>query len=514
MRPWHGGVAVFVAVGLLVASCVLVVAHRRAADASESESADHRGAELVDVRLDLGHAHLRVIEAALFAHLDGEPLPVFEIESLEGARRDGLDRLGDLAAGDDQVAAAAAEVLTAFDELELGAPPYDTTVLDDLHYAAIGEFPDAGSPIDELADHEAVVLTLTPSLVLLDAVAVELTETKRVPEWAAEYLEYTYRIVSTQPGWFGPDQSAPFEDGALHPGALVSAAPDLLDDLADANLLTVVRAYDLWLVDRFQLGEKATSPVDLPDLRRAATAATADLRAAVDAHVGADGAVGTESPPLAGAWTLAVAGLMAAVGVALVVNVVVHRRHRASQLARALVTDALTGAYNRRHLDAEELAMRESTGLQHTVVVIDLDRFKLVNDTWGHDVGDQLLCELTRRLDALLGELTADGSGRSGSVVRMGGDEFLVLLHGPEPVEAADLERRLRLVAGPVEVGLDEPVGLELSLGIASGASPIGLDELTAAADLNAYEDKRQRRAERSDVAVRVADAIRNAQRS
>lgn len=503
-----------VAVALLALSCVLVVAQRRAVESSRANTAAQRAAQLSDVRLDLGHAHLRALEASLFAHLDGEPLAEFEVAALEDARRDGLDRLADLAVGDDAVATASREVLAAFEDLELVGPPYDATTLDDLHYLAIGEYPGPGSPLDERAEHEAIVTTLAPSLVLLDAVAMELTESERVPEWGAEFLGDTYRVVSSQPGWFGPDQGAPFDDGALDPAALSSLVPELVDELGNANLLTVVQAYDLWLIDRFEFGSKAPSPVDVADLRRAATAATADLRAAVGGHLGVDEAAPSGSPALAGAWVLIVAGLAAMVAVAVLAVVAVQRRRRAAQLAEALVTDALTGAFNRRHLDAVESTMRGSTGLHHTVVVIDLDRFKLVNDTWGHDVGDQLLCEVTRRLDALLGDVVAEGAGRSGAVVRMGGDEFLVLFHGPGPLEPVDLERRLRLVAGPVDVGLDEPVELELSFGMAAGVSPVGLDELTAAADLDAYEDKRRRSAARSDVAVRVADAIRRSQQA
>jgi diguanylate cyclase (GGDEF)-like protein len=95
--------------------------------------------------------------------------------------------------------------------------------------------------------------------------------------------------------------------------------------------------------------------------------------------------------------------------------------------------DALTGLPNRMlFLDrlGREIAHAERNGHTFAVLVLDLDRFKVINDTLGHGAGDQLLIEITRRLSAAL--RTVD------TVARTGGDEFLLLITGTrEPADAA-----------------------------------------------------------------------------
>ena len=109
---------------------------------------------------------------------------------------------------------------------------------------------------------------------------------------------------------------------------------------------------------------------------------------------------------------------------------------------RLAVTDPLTGLYNRRyalpHL-ARIAARARETGRQFAVMVLDLDRFKAVNDTWGHAAGDAVLAEIAGRLTANLREVDL--------IARIGGEEFLVAM--PETtLEAARIaaERLCRKV--------------------------------------------------------------------
>ena len=90
----------------------------------------------------------------------------------------------------------------------------------------------------------------------------------------------------------------------------------------------------------------------------------------------------------------------------------------------AATTDFLTGLPNRRAFVAavDEMAGREGECQSFAVAVLDLDRFKAVNDTFGHAVGDQLLCEVASRL--------VEALGNRGLVARLGGDEFGLLLPG------------------------------------------------------------------------------------
>jgi diguanylate cyclase (GGDEF)-like protein/PAS domain S-box-containing protein len=148
--------------------------------------------------------------------------------------------------------------------------------------------------------------------------------------------------------------------------------------------------------------------------------------------------------------------------------------------------DALTGLPNRAlfwdRLD-RELARSARLGTSLAVLFIDLDDFKLVNDSGGHAAGDELLVALARRLSATL----RDGD----TAARLGGDEFAVLLEAGADAEASQLaERILDELQAPVTVGGRE-MGTHASIGIAvSGPGLQGAAELLQAADVAMYAAK------------------------
>jgi diguanylate cyclase (GGDEF)-like protein len=156
-----------------------------------------------------------------------------------------------------------------------------------------------------------------------------------------------------------------------------------------------------------------------------------------------------------------------------------QRRHHA--LRREAVTDPLTGVGNRsalrRRLDAAKGPL--------TVAFVDLDEFKAVNDTHGHDAGDTVLREVATRLGAAVRE--------DDLVVRLGGDEFAVVFADETPAEAVD--GLVRRVLGAVEVAVDLPDGastaVHASVGVATG--PPG--EVVHRADDALYASKRTKRA-------------------
>jgi diguanylate cyclase len=120
-----------------------------------------------------------------------------------------------------------------------------------------------------------------------------------------------------------------------------------------------------------------------------------------------------------------------------------------AQLQHQATHDALTGLPNRLlFMDrlGREIAHGERNGHRFAVVGVDLDRFKLINDTLGHGAGDQLLVELARRLSAAVRDVD--------TVARTGGDEFLLLL--TEIREAADAA----VVASKIIAELDRPVSI------------------------------------------------------
>jgi diguanylate cyclase (GGDEF)-like protein len=157
------------------------------------------------------------------------------------------------------------------------------------------------------------------------------------------------------------------------------------------------------------------------------------------------------------------------------------------QLQSAATTDALTGLYNRRALE-ERLEAELSRGRRHqlrtTIALIDLDRFKLVNDELGHAAGDRLLSLVAGVLRQQCRTLDAVG--------RMGGDEFLVVLPMTTPKEAMVFVSRVQKAIAAIERDHPEFGRPTLSMGLAE--SPRHGDSLTsllAAADAALYKAKR-----------------------
>ncbi len=165
---------------------------------------------------------------------------------------------------------------------------------------------------------------------------------------------------------------------------------------------------------------------------------------------------------------------------------VTERREAEARLAHQAFHDPLTGLPNRaRFTDLLEAALRRarSNGRSVGVLLLDLDGFKIVNDSLGHEVGDQQLVAVARRLVSCL--------DRGETVARFGGDEFTVLLEEVDAEAAtATADRILAAMAEPVDVAGREVAGgasIGIALGPAHGATP---GELLKAADVALYRAK------------------------
>jgi diguanylate cyclase (GGDEF)-like protein len=151
-----------------------------------------------------------------------------------------------------------------------------------------------------------------------------------------------------------------------------------------------------------------------------------------------------------------------------------------ARLLRAGITDFLTGWHNRRYLQQrlkEELARAQRRGGTIACLMIDIDRFKGINDGYGHLAGDNALKEVAHRVDAQI--RTMD------TAARFGGDELAILLPEASAAEAATLAERIREVIAAVPFALTAEVErtLTVSVGVASVSPGRHETDLKAVAD-------------------------------
>ncbi|GAC1477876.1 MAG: hypothetical protein NVS1B12_13690 [Acidimicrobiales bacterium] len=180
-------------------------------------------------------------------------------------------------------------------------------------------------------------------------------------------------------------------------------------------------------------------------------------------------------------WLTSSAALGAVAGV---VNALKSRdAERLGEMQDQAVSDPLTGLANRRALEHQGPRLLEAGG-PSSLLLLDIDWFKEINDTFGHAVGDDVLVRTARAL-------TAAVRGR-GMAVRLGGDEFVLLLPGCRPQTgtaiADSIRRQVRdaTVAGGTEVSV--------SIGVAASDGAVKLSELLRAADTALYRAKRSGR--------------------
>jgi diguanylate cyclase (GGDEF)-like protein len=207
------------------------------------------------------------------------------------------------------------------------------------------------------------------------------------------------------------------------------------------------------------------------------------------------------TPRHPGTHLLGMAALPLTLGLGILTLIVVQAYRRGHAATRALIDgearaqhlavhDSLTGLPNRTFLQARlarALADAPRTRAGVALLLIDLDRFKFVNDTYGHQCGDEMLKEVGRRLQGVCsqGEVCA----------RLGGDEFVLLSEGGDAAGAASLaEAVLAALARPVILEIAElHTGASIGIGFTSGG-PCEPGDLLRQADLALYKSKEQGR--------------------
>ncbi|MET0120777.1 MAG: diguanylate cyclase [Candidatus Thiodiazotropha sp. 6PLUC9] len=164
-----------------------------------------------------------------------------------------------------------------------------------------------------------------------------------------------------------------------------------------------------------------------------------------------------------------------------------QRKREEAELERLAFYDPLTGLANRLLLHdrlEQSCSYAKRNGSMVAVLFLDLDRFKAVNDSFGHEVGDQLLQEVSRRIQGVVRE--------GDTVARLGGDEFIVVLRDLKDNDG------VTLVAEKIVYAIDQPIyiqenhcAIEASIGIALYPNHQEVDSLLKLADHAMYEAKR-----------------------
>lgn len=181
--------------------------------------------------------------------------------------------------------------------------------------------------------------------------------------------------------------------------------------------------------------------------------------------------------------------LMSVAGACLLLLLIVVVRRQHGTLRRAARLDHLTGLANRKALEEalDRAVAASSHGERIGVVLLDLDSFKQINDTLGHDCGDLVLQEIARRLHANTFEYD--------TAARLGGDEYAVVLRHLSPdVDLTSVGHRLReALIRPIEInGVSRLVGVSMGLALCPDHGTVPA-ELLRAADASMYRAKRGR---------------------
>lgn len=172
------------------------------------------------------------------------------------------------------------------------------------------------------------------------------------------------------------------------------------------------------------------------------------------------------------------------IGVVLVFHDVSDSRKLAIQLSHQAAHDPLTGLFNRREFERRLEVAIDTLALQskqHSLLYMDLDQFKIVNDTCGHSAGDELLRQITALLQPLVRE--------SDTLARLGGDEFGAFLENCTPDSAVRIAEKLRQTICDFHfVWQDKIFPIGVSIGLVNfNSDALSLPDLLSAADAACY---------------------------
>ncbi|WP_162234248.1 putative bifunctional diguanylate cyclase/phosphodiesterase [Novosphingobium sp. Leaf2] len=274
-------------------------------------------------------------------------------------------------------------------------------------------------------------------------------------------------------------------------------------DRSSYRIFVDIRLLDHTVLDEWEKG------FGLQDLRWLANGAVSPDEASTDVRDWSGGLIGTIAWKRLAPGSLALRELLPMIGlcIALFLAVAAMIARRVRSLSREITahsqtaaeagrherearlladSDGLTGLYNRRRFYADlESAATPATLNAMTVGLVDLDRFKPVNDTFGHPVGDRLLVEVAR--------LLRDTAGPDATLYRIGGDEFGMIVRLDAEAALRLAETMCAVVAAPMRI-CDRQVSVGASIGLAAYSdAQLSPTELAKRADHALYHAKREK---------------------
>jgi len=175
------------------------------------------------------------------------------------------------------------------------------------------------------------------------------------------------------------------------------------------------------------------------------------------------------------------------------IKTILHKLSRlerdVNRLKKQVTVDEMTGMYNFRFFRKQlkrEIARAGRTGLPCSLIMFDIDHFKHVNDTYGHQAGDTVLKEITRRITTAIRSIDYP--------IRYGGEEFAVILPETGLVEAIRIAERVRetVAEKPFRLNSHPPITVTISGGVAefSNLSTTSMETFIEAADRELYQAK------------------------
>jgi diguanylate cyclase (GGDEF)-like protein len=172
------------------------------------------------------------------------------------------------------------------------------------------------------------------------------------------------------------------------------------------------------------------------------------------------------------------------------IGIAVNNAKSYSSVLRDSMHDDLTGLYNRRYFNErlmEEVDRAERHGGDFSLLMIDIDKFKNVNDNYGHPVGDKVLVAVA---EVLSGKLR-----KTDLLARYGGEEFVIILFNTQKEKALEIAEKLRCAVAEFPLLDAEKIKMTVSIGVATlGLDSNTLDELLSDADKGLYNAKSQGR--------------------